>query len=393
MTTRIQTYLRSGATLAQLQADYGIVHRRHREHPNLVLLKYDQISSPMGDAMVRECRGIVLDESDGWRVVARGFDKFFNAGEGHAAQIDWSTARVMEKVDGSIIALYHYAGRWHAATSGSPDAGGAPRSNDADMERATQALASGMWEPRHGCRMPAPATFADYFWQTLAFYSSRAGTSLHTEDTDVTFLFELTGPLNRVVVPHAEARLTVLGARHTESGTEISAEHAAQMLDRGAVPAVRSFNLSTIDDVVASFDAMSPLAQEGYVVVDADFNRIKVKHPGYVSLHHAKDGLTQRAFVEIARSGEVPEVVAAFPELKPQLDAARSALAALIASVESDYVKHSGIASQKDFALAIRGSQCTAAMFAVRAGKAAIVADYFRTMNIDGLMRLLGYKE
>src|SRR4051812_48509806 len=106
----VQEALRSGAeTLATLEAKYAISAKRHGKYPQLVQLKYDQISSPFAEPLVRECRGIVLDEADGWRIVARPFDKFFNLGEQLAAEIDWASARPLEKLDGSLAIVYFYA--------------------------------------------------------------------------------------------------------------------------------------------------------------------------------------------------------------------------------------------------------------------------------------------
>lgn len=115
-----QDFLRSGGILKDLETRFAIKANRSLVHPSLVLLKYDQIDSPMGERLVQECRGLILDEADNWRVVSRSFDKFFNAGEGHAAAIDWSTAQVQEKLDGSLCVLYHYAGAWRVQTSGHP---------------------------------------------------------------------------------------------------------------------------------------------------------------------------------------------------------------------------------------------------------------------------------
>ena len=144
----VQRFLRQ-QPLNEIQ-EYRVKHRRHGRFPNLVLLKYD-IKAPFGEPLVQECRGIVLDESDGWKVVSRAFDKFFNHGEGHAAPIDWSTARVQEKLDGSLAVMYHYAGEWHVATSGSPDASGV-------VQKAGDRTAGA-----YGDR-----TFAQYFWETFA---------------------------------------------------------------------------------------------------------------------------------------------------------------------------------------------------------------------------------
>jgi hypothetical protein len=373
----LQSFLRDGGTPDDLLARYAIVAKRHREHPNLVLFKYNQIASPFAEPIVRECRGVILDESDNWRVVSRSFDKFFNYGEGHAAEIDWSTARVQRKEDGSLITVYHYAGKWHAATSGTPDAGGAIWGTE-----------GGEWEPSPGVRLPMPRSFAEYFWQvagvTPEWFNGEA-------EPDMCFMFELVGPLNRVVVQHQGARVVVLGAREVLGGGQFHAETASLMLG-SRWPAVAEHRLSTIDGVLSSFESFSPLAQEGYVVVDKHFNRIKVKHPGYVALHHTKDGLGIRAFVDIARSGEVPEVIAAFPELKPQLDEVRARLDALVAEVERDYEALRGIETQKDFAIKATKTRCSAALFMLRAGKTPSVREYFAGVHVDQVMKLLGYK-
>src|SRR6185312_8924249 len=110
--------------LERLNEAYGIDFNQHKTYPNLYSLKYNMIESPMGERIVQECRGIVLDAADNWNVVARPFDKFFNVGEGHAAKIDWNTAKVQEKLDGSLMIMYHYGDDWQVASSGTPDASG-----------------------------------------------------------------------------------------------------------------------------------------------------------------------------------------------------------------------------------------------------------------------------
>lgn len=248
----VQTYLRTDGNLDKLCERWSITATRHGKYNNLVLLKYNQIESPFAERSVQECRGIILDESDNWNVVARGFDKFFNHGEEHAARIDWATAQVQEKVVGSLCLLYHYYDKWHVATTGTPDASG-------DV--------SGFG-----------VTFADYFWDNAVVQGM--GTRYGFEDW--CFMLELSGPMNRVVVRHEKSHLTVLGMRNKRTGQERSAQQAAAIL---GLPCVKSFSLRSVDDIIASFDAMDPLTQEGYVVVDGAFNRIKVKHPGYRHRH------------------------------------------------------------------------------------------------------------
>jgi hypothetical protein len=361
--TTVQTFLRSGGTLADLAGKYAIKATRHRSLPHLVSLKYNQIDSPFGEQIVRECRGIVLDESNGWACVARGFDKFFNHGEGHAAEIDWSTARVQEKVDGSLCTLYRYGDELHVATTGTPDGAG--------MVGHT------------GVR------FSDLFWSALAEVGAE-----HVLDLDGwALLFELTAPENRVVVPHAKRGVTLLAARHWSGGEMPPVEAAGRFFAAGcAPPVVREFPLQGFDAIAETFASLPPLHNEGYVVVDGAFRRVKVKHPGYVAIHHAKDGLTPRAFVQIALSGEASEVVAAFPDLQADLDAVREKVDALCARAEADFAAHRHIETQKEFALAIRHLPHSGALFQLRAGRVRTAREFFATAHVDAVMRLIGMK-
>lgn len=59
--------------------------------------------------MQRECRGLVLDEAKDWAVVAMPYTRFFNYGERWASSIDWATAKVFEKMDGSLMTMVRYA--------------------------------------------------------------------------------------------------------------------------------------------------------------------------------------------------------------------------------------------------------------------------------------------
>ncbi len=59
----------------------------------------------MGEKIVQQCRGIILDEANNWQIVSYPYDKFFNYEESYAPQLDWSTAKIFEKLDGSLMTL------------------------------------------------------------------------------------------------------------------------------------------------------------------------------------------------------------------------------------------------------------------------------------------------
>jgi hypothetical protein len=350
-----------------LRERYGIRSKRHPKYPNLVQFKYDQIESPMGEPIVQCARGIILDEKDGWRAVCRPFDKFFNHGEGHAAQIDWSTARVQEKLDGSLLCLWFYDGEWRVSTSGDPSASG--NVNGFSF------------------------TFEELFWRAW----KEEGYSLPTSGWhDFTFMFELTTPYNRVVVPHKESRLTLIGVRHNPTGGEFLFDCVWDLNVGRGVPwrRVREFPLQRIDDVLGTFASMDPLCQEGYVVLDEKFNRIKVKHPGYVALHHLKDGLTPRRLLEIARSGESTEFLAHFPEFEEEFTRIKGKLDELIRKANIVYSTYELIPDQKEFALAVtKHPEVQHCCFAWRRRHVSSAQEYYANVHIQTLQRLLGLKE
>lgn len=95
----VKKYLQLNS-LEKLTEEFAIKVRRHSKYPNLVGLVYCQIDSPKLHPIVRECRGLILDETNNWSVVAYPFFRFFNYEEGGADKIDWNTATTYTKLDG-----------------------------------------------------------------------------------------------------------------------------------------------------------------------------------------------------------------------------------------------------------------------------------------------------
>jgi hypothetical protein len=349
--------LRSGVTIEQLNERYAIKSRRHGAHPQLVLFKYNQIDSPMGDPLVQEARGIILDEANNWEIVARPFDKFFNHEEGHALSIDWATARFYEKLDGSIITLYHYAGQWHVSTSGVPDAN--CEINDFGV------------------------TFAELFWKVF-----EAAGYKHPVDQTMNYMFELMTPYNQVVVRHDFNRLILIGARSLVTGMEVSVEVAGPS---AGFEFVRSFPLGSLAQACASFATINPVEQEGYVVADGRFNRVKVKHPGYVALHHLKSGLSFRRLLEVVVAGETEEIVAHFPQYIEPIGLVKDKIRALTAEIAEDWraCNLPGL-DRKGFAALATKTKHQDALFMLFSGKAADVAAYLKSLRVEVLYTCLG---
>ena len=254
----IQKYLQN-KTLVDLENELGIKHNRHSKYPNLVLLSYDQIKSPTYHPIVKECRGIILDEDDCWKVVNYPFNRFYNYGQ-NEAEIDWSTAVVQEKLDGSLCSLFYYRSEWLVATSGKADASG---------------IVNGF-----------NFTFADLFWKVfkqLDYILPIYGYS--------TYIFELCTSYNKVVVEYKEPRLVLLGYRNLFSGYEATYIDLQKIAKDYNFEIVKQYELNNLEDILDYLKTTKGNELEGFVVVDNNFNRIKIKSEEYVSLHHIRDNI------------------------------------------------------------------------------------------------------
>lgn len=273
----------------------------------LASLKYNQIESPMHDPIVQQCRGMVIDVETR-TVLAWPYNKFWNHGELLGASIDWSTARVQEKLDGSLMLLYWHAtkqppwrrflarlrwyrnkGQWRVASSGHPTAGGSFGSD--------------------------ARTFAQAFWGLI----ETNGIQLQAADPRITYMLELCDAPNRVVVRHDRPRLVLHGARWLETGIELTREELLNQANNLRCEVVREFPLSSIEECLRAAEALDPVQQEGFVVVDTSFNRVKIKSPRYVILHHLKGEATPRRAIELWQTGEASELLSHFPEMSSMI--------------------------------------------------------------------------
>jgi len=263
-----------------------------KDYGHKIIIKYDMIDTPLQYDEAQDARGLVL-EKDTWKVMSLAFRKFFNAAEEKAAKIDWDTAQILEKLDGSMIQVYFdwVKGEWFAGTTGTAEAEG----------EVNNKLGS---------------TFADLFWDTFFKYCD---SELHL-DEDIIYIFELTTPYNIVVKPHGESSVTLLSARWRDTLNELTSDRVAKVADTLGVPVVKVYDINATNTghLLKTFDNM-PYTEEGYVVVDKDFNRIKVKNPAYVAVHHLKDKTSEYKIMVIVKSNEVDEFAATFPERKDEL--------------------------------------------------------------------------
>jgi RNA ligase len=351
----LQEYLRAHG-LEKLAETYSIKATKHQQYPHLVCLKYSQLDSPMGEKIVQQCRGIIFDQSHNWQLVSYPYDKFFNHGEGHAATVDWSSARVYDKLDGSLMTLYFYDGQWRVQSSGTPDGAG-------------EVSGFGM-------------SFAQLFWSVW----TERGYQL-PEATDCCFMFELMTKYNRVVVVQPTNQLVLHGVRHLQTLTELdpqpwSEQYGWQLVARHP--------LTSWPAVIAAAQLLDPMNLEGYIVCDRQFNRVKVKSPQYVAIAHLRSSFSARRMLEIIMANEGEEFLAYFPEWTEIYQKIKHRYHELIQEITDAYQQYQGIAVQKDFAAAIQHLPYTGVLFSLRSGKVQSVRECLQAITIYKMEQLLG---
>ena len=249
------------------------------------LLKYNQIMSDMGLREVQEARGSIFRQNDDgkWICVCHPFDKFFNYGEKYSAvnNIDWDTASVQQKVDGSLIKIWWDYDGWVISTNGTIDAFKAECGD---------------------------TTYGDLVQKVI----DRIPNFLKMLDHDYTYMFELTSPYNRIVVRYEGTNLWYLGRRNILNQNE---DNEPLMINGILHPEVYLHH-SLSECVVAAHEMGDD--EEGYVVCDAHFNRIKIKGDEYLALHKMRGNgpLTVLRVVEMYQQGTLDDFIAYYPEFK-----------------------------------------------------------------------------
>ena len=279
--------------------------RTNREG-QLANLCYGKDDPDFSDPLVRACRGIILEVSEqSVKVVCWPFDKFANSFEPYAATIDWKSAHAEDKLDGSIVKLYHYDGEWTWATNRMPlaahtDCNGYMTYLDAIME-------------------------ADNYADVMSA----------DKDESLTYMFELTGPRNKIVVRYDTAHLTHIGTRSNVSGQELSVNIGIDQPRRRLV--------SSLEGICEMADQLNPdeeVTDEGFVVVDKDWHRIKVKSERYAMMHYliSTAGVSRRraAAILVSQDEEALHIIEQDQMLARDFAVFRQEYEAVVSSLDED---------------------------------------------------------
>jgi hypothetical protein len=353
-------YIRANG-IDSLERDFGIIANKYDDR---ITLNYSQIDSPKNHPIVRECRGLILSWPD-LKVLSRAFDRFYNWGEDQNSEsFPFEYAICMEKLDGSIISIYHDGGKWQCAT-----------------------------------RKMAFAEGETALGNTFASVVERAfGQSLQDEfeglDKKMTYIFEVVSPETRVVTPYKNTSVYLIGSRVKETGADMPHHwlEAQAILCNWKMPKI--YKCNSIEEVLENASVL-PAMEEGYVLSDDGVTeegkiwRIKVKNPAYLAIAHLRGNgaVSEKRIAILVIGGDEEEYLSYFPEDRERFNPYIEAWEKCKCMILELWEKNKNIDDQKEFALAVKDTPFSSFLFQMRKG--AEITSVVERMSDNAKERLL----
>lgn len=346
------------------QAPYFIkISRDEMFNRNLLMLKYNQLDSDFNEEIVRECRGLILDE-DSLEPVSVPFFKFGNYGESYCSEIDWESAVILEKRDGSLVKVVKLGEDYLISTNGCIDAFKAMMPDDVSCPYKS---------------------YGELFMKAM-------GDRLSLLSEGYTYMFELTSPYNRIVVPYDDIEIALIGIRDNKSlQEELICD--SELKDSFLLP--KRYGFRTLEECIESAHSL-PYSEEGYVVLDKYFNRVKIKSLEYVNVHHLRGegAMTEKRILDIIRQNEIAEYLIYFPEYKELFSEYKRKVDDLYKAYHLMWLSFSQLEfnSRKEIALFLQDAKDVydlGFIFKMLDGKIKESCDYFADMSLDKFVDIL----
>jgi len=241
-------------TLHKYYEEGWLIKQNHPTLP-LTIWNYSQATQYEGkwDEITLHCRGLVTDDEG--NIVARPFKKFFNIEEAkHRSTKDFD---VYEKMDGSLGIAFYCQDQWVFASRGS-----------FTSEQAIK-----------GAEM-----FKEKFQESHFI-------------KDMTYMYEIIYPANRIVVDYIGAdRLVLLGRIGTKSGEE----YPLDIFRKNGYDVVREYKITDYTKLKSLIGSNF----EGFVVKFTNGDRMKIKGDEYVRLHKIMTEISTKSVWECLSKGD-----------------------------------------------------------------------------------------
>lgn len=250
-------------------------HVTVRRKDDLLLFNYNAMAqySETWTYFERVSRGLIINHTTG-EIVARSFDKFFNWNPNGQYSTDAPIISITEKMDGSLGILYRVDGEYRMATRGAFE--------------SEQAL----WA-------------TDYLNQHYA---------LSDLSNELTLLFEIIYPKNRVVVDYGKREdLVLLAARNRFTGDYLPFSDVEKFGEKYDFALPKTYDFADVDSIIDNATALDA-NHEGYVAEFADGSRFKFKSLAYLKLHKLISTLTLKNVLKAMQAGTIEQILETVPD-------------------------------------------------------------------------------
>lgn len=234
----------------------------YKQYPQSVKLNYDPdskltvakyIDYNFDVPHIMDARGLVLDENG--NIVARPYKKFFNYKELADRDIDDKYKKLSDwhdgvdydvtlKVDGSLVIMFYYNGKWMFSS-------GSTLKNEYVK-----------WFNNYMDKI-----LSDDVLKTLEPYQ------------DKTILLEYCSPKVPLVIYYNKEQMVLHGIVDTKSGIESNYNDVAILADKMNLPVVKRYDVKSLDDLLALKQDAKGI--EGFVISFSDGHKLKMKVQDY----------------------------------------------------------------------------------------------------------------
>ena len=300
-------------------------------HKDWYMVNYNLFESTLSDPVVKETRGTIVEARnvDGKRVVktiCAPYTKFFNFGDPNQDNIDWTTAKSRYKIDGQLLKMFKVNGVNYWCTNGSPCL-------ETPLDYTTDEIQNYKELVFTAIKKDLPSSPTQII-TGIPYYDEDNGT-IHVNNVDWiskvpdgwTLMFELTSPMNHIIVEYNEIKLWFHGARDAK-GNEHEPEDVAKMF---GIPyeVPEQLGFESFDKAFEVINKWDGLKNEGIVVCDAQYHRVKVKCDDYLKIKFIRDISTPKGIFWIVISEEYDDLTS-YPELQKKADEMAKELALVL---------------------------------------------------------------
>ena len=249
--------------LPSLNDFYSNKYVKSTEWNDLVLFHYTNecVYNRAWDNVTLNARGIIFNKNTG-ELIARPWKKFFNLGEMPHTRLEVLSNEsfyVLDKWDGSMGILFKYKNEFYIATKGS--------------FISDQAIWSTEWARKHIC--------------------------FNNIVNDLTYIFEIIYPANKIVVDYKDQEdLVLTGIVNKKSGKEVGPSELSSWAKILNVKCATDHSFKSLDELVDYCKTLSS-QHEGFVITFPSTGlKVKVKGDEYLKIHKIISNLTPLAFWE-----------------------------------------------------------------------------------------------